>query len=258
MNRFFHSLTTNSPAHAKALADAYKKNPVIKRIVDEYGSVLIAGNGAVPPDRIIFRNDGEVKAFQASLNKGKETIGGHLIELQSAAVDALNAAIADADRLGLSITPRGSDSAKRSYEQTVTLWLSRVLPGLEHWVSEGRIKRTAADHIRSMTPFDQVAEILKLEQDGIFFAKDLSKSIMYSVAPPGTSQHLSMLALDVAEFNDVRVRKILQQNGWFQTVISDLPHFTYLGLPEAELASRGLTKVLCADRPFWVPETLVQ
>jgi len=258
MNRFFRSLTTTSPVQAKALADTYKQDPVVKRIVDEYGSVLIAGNGAVPPDRIIFRDDGEVEAFQASVTKSKETIGGHLIELQSAAMDALKTAIDDAGRLGLPITPRGSDSAKRSYAQTVTLWLSRVLPGLEHWVSEGKIKRAAADSIRSMTPFNQVAEILRLEEDGIFFAKDLSKSIMYSVAPPGTSQHLSMLALDVAEFNDDRVRKILQRNGWFQTVISDLPHFTYLGIPAAEMTSRGLTKALNADRPFWIPDTSAQ
>jgi len=57
-----------------------------------------------------------------------------------------------------------------------------------------------------------------------------------------------------AEFNDVRVRQILQRNGWFQTVISDLPHFTYLGISETELADRGLAKVISTDRPFWIPD----
>jgi len=254
MNRFFRALTATLPEPAKALAANYERDAVLTRVVNEYGSVLVAGNGAVPPDRIIFRNESEVQAFQASVNKRQETIGGHLIELQSAAMDALKAAIAEAGSMGLTITLRGSDSAKRSYEQTVTLWLSRVEPGLEHWVSEGRISNTAADRIRSLAPYEQVAEILKLEEDGIFFAKDLSKSIMYSVAPPGTSQHLSMLALDIAEFNDVRVRQILQRNGWFQTVISDLPHFTYLGISETELADRGLAKVISTDRPFWIPD----
>ena len=213
MNRFFRALTATLPEPAKALAANYERDAVLTRVVNEYGSVLVAGNGAVPPDRIIFRNESEVQAFQASVNKRQETIGGHLIELQSAAMDALKAAIAEAGSMGLTITLRGSDSAKRSYEQTVSLWLSRVEPGLEHWVNEGGISNTTAENLRSLDPFEQVVEILKLEENGIFFAKDLSKSIMYSVAPPGTSQHLSMLALDIAEFNDVRVRQILQRNG---------------------------------------------
>jgi hypothetical protein len=255
MNRFFHCLTTTLPGHAKALADKYDKDTVLKRVINEYGSVLVTANGAVPPDQIIFKNEREVEAFQTRVNTSKETIGGYPIELQSTAMEALKTAMADAVSIGLTITPRGSDSAKRSYGQTVALWLSRVEPGLEHWVNEGSISSSSALRIRSLSPHEQVTEILSLEAEGFFFSKDLSKSIMYSVAPPGTSQHLSMLALDVAEFNDVRVREILQQNGWFQTVISDLPHFTYLGLPEAELASRGLTRVSNADRPFWIPDT---
>jgi hypothetical protein len=77
---------------------------------------------------------------------------------------------------------------------------------------------------------------------------------MYSVAPPGTSQHLSMLAIDIAEFNDARTREIMASHGWFQTVISDLPHFTYLGVDEAALPDLGLKKVLNGDRGFWIPD----
>ncbi len=95
---------------------------------------------------------------------------------------------------------------------------------------------------------------MKLETKGIFFAKDLSKSIIYSVAPPGTSQHLSLLAFDVLEHEDPEVREILSNAGWFQTVTSDLPHFTYLGVRKNELEKLGLRKVNNIDRSFWIPD----
>jgi hypothetical protein len=87
----------------------------------------------------------------------------------------------------------------------------------------------------------------------MYFAKDLSKSIIYSVAPPGTSQHLSMLALDITEHDDAAVREIMARNGWHQTVVSDLPHFTYLGVPESELPALGLKKVNDGGRSYWLP-----
>jgi len=43
--------------------------------------------------------------------------------------------------------------------------------------------------------------------------KSLDKSIIYSVAPPGASQHLSMLALDVKEFQNAKVRETLARHG---------------------------------------------
>jgi hypothetical protein len=98
-----------------------------------------------------------------------------------------------------------------------------------------------------------VPVVLALETKGIWFAKDLSKSIIYSVAPPGTSQHLAMLAFDVKEFAERRVREILARNGWFQTVVSDLPHFTYLGVAENDLPDLGLKRVLSGEQAFWVP-----
>lgn len=87
----------------------------------------------------------------------------------------------------------------------------------------------------------------------MFFAKDLSKSIIYSVAPPGTSQHISMLAFDVEEHDNRNVREILAKHGWFQTVISDLPHFTYLGVKEEELSNLGLKKTGNGGRVYWIP-----
>lgn len=63
-----------------------------------------------------------------------------------------------------------------------------------------------------------------------------------------------MLALDVKEFENAKVRVILAKHGWFQTVVSDLPHFTYLGVKESELASLGLKEVNNGGRTFWIPE----
>jgi len=44
--------------------------------------------------------------------------------------------------------------------------------------------------------------------------------------------------------------------GWFQTVLSDLPHFTFLGLEEAELPSRGLKPVEVNGQTFWIPDVV--
>jgi hypothetical protein len=95
---------------------------------------------------------------------------------------------------------------------------------------------------------------LALEERGLYFAKGFSKSIIYSGAPPGSSQHLSMLALDIVESNNPVVRQILAKHGWFQTVVSDLPHFTFLGEAEAELPKLGLKKVASSGRSYWVPD----
>ena len=110
--------------------------------------------------------------------------------------------------------------------------------------------------MRTLSLHDQVAEVLQLEKSGIFFSKDLSKSILYSIAAPGTSQHIALLALDVTEFDNPRVREILAEHGWFQTVLSDLPHFTYLGLKEKDLPKRGLKSVVVDGQTFWIPNVV--
>lgn len=223
-------------------------------LLREYGAVFIARGSVTPPPKIVFAEQGEVEDFQNRVEVKGATIAGFELELQSNAMNALLHALAEGEGAGLTITPRGVDSARRDYDGTVELWSSRVEPALEHWVNQGRLHETDAERIRSLTPFEQVPEVLRLEAQGIWFAKDLSKSIIYSVAPPGTSQHLSMLAFDVKEFGDPKVRKILARHGWFQTVVSDLPHFTYLGVKEAELTDLGLKRVESGNQTFWVPD----
>lgn len=241
--------TANLPDGFKAPTD-----DAGRLLLKEYGSVFVARGGVVPPKTVVFKDQAEVTAFQSSLKTSSESIGGFNLELQTAAMDGLRKAIADAKAAGLSISPRDKDSAKRSYDETIELWASRVDPALKHWVSNGKMTQAQADKLKSLSPYEQVPEVLKLEQQGIFFAKDLSKSIIYSVAPPGTSQHLSMLAMDVKEHEDSKVRDILAKNGWYQTVISDLPHFTFLGVPDSELSKLGLKKVSDNGRTFWIPE----
>ncbi len=230
------------------------RDAVGRRIFKEYGALFVAGGGAIAPNTVIFKSEAEVAAFQACVSKARESIGGFEVELQKAAMESLKDAIKEAEQIDLTVTPRGADAAKRDYAGTVQLWASRVNPGLAHWIEQGKLNEKQATKIRALSPFEQVSEIFRLESNGMFFSKDLSKSIVFSVAPPGTSQHLSMLALDVSEHGDSRVRDILANHGWFQTVVSDLPHFTFLGASENQLSGLGLKRVADGGRSFWLPD----
>lgn len=230
-----------------------KDDPVSRRILEEYGAIFVARDVSKP--RVcIFQTEAEVASFQAEARPAAQLIGGTRIELQPPAMQALLAAREEALRQGLNITPRGgSEAARRSFADTKRLWDSRFYPALAYWSGRGRITAEYAAQLRKMPLRQQLAAVFELEKRGIYFSKDFSKSILYSVAAPGSSQHIMMLALDVEQFLDPRVRKILARHGWFQTVKSDLPHFTYLGLDEAELPARGLHAVQSGSQLFWIP-----
>ena len=100
----------------------------------------------------------------------------------------------------------------------------------------------------------QVARVVEWESRGMYFSTNRTRSIFSSVAPPGTSQHLSLLAFDVEQDNDRLIRNTLNRHGWYQTVAGDTPHFTYLGLPEIELPKRGLVPVCRSGHTYWVPK----
>ena len=99
----------------------------------------------------------------------------------------------------------------------------------------------------------KIEKILEWESQGIYFSPDRTRSILTSTAPPGTSQHLALLAFDVVEFRNPPVRATLNKNGWFQTIVDDPAHFTYLGLPESELPGRGLIAVAKGGHQYWIP-----
>lgn len=227
---------------------------VARRVLHDYGAMFVGAKNILPPPACVFTGEDQVTQFQNEAGVAAANIGGATIELQPAAMSALLKARTAALAEGLDITPRdGAEAARRSYADTVRLWNSRFLPALDHWTSKGRLTEEGANRLRRLPTNEQVSEVLELEEQGIFFSKDLSKSILYSIAAPGTSQHIAMLAFDANEFLDARVREILAAHGWFQTVLSDLPHFTFLGLAEDELTSRGLKPIEVNSQTFWIP-----
>jgi hypothetical protein len=260
-----NSSTAPVPFYA-ALAEALEKrgmklektcskgDPVEQRVLEDYGAMFVVADMVVPPPVCMFKSEADVERFQNEAKFRAAVIGGARIELQPAAMEALLAAREEAQGQRLDITPRGgTEAARRSFEDTLRLWDTRFLPALSYWNKRGRLSREQVARLRSLPLREQVREVLELEKSGIYFSKDLSKSILYSIAAPGTSQHISMLALDVSQFADERVRRILARHGWFQTVKSDLPHFTYLGLTESDLPSRGLRRVQFDSQLFWIP-----
>lgn len=227
---------------------------VAARVFVEYGATYLAEKPAVVPPKCIVESGAELAALQQFLNAHTAKISGVSVTLQEPALNALLEARSAAEKSGLAITPRGGALASsRSYDDTVELWRSRFEPALSYWVQKGRIKLTDATAARKLTIRKQVEAVLAWESQGIYFSKDLSKSILYSVAIPGASQHNFMLAIDIEQFSNRKVRQIMADHGWFQTVKSDLPHFTYLGLKEFDLPKNGLKPVTVGGQKFWVP-----
>ncbi|MCA1629528.1 MAG: hypothetical protein LC785_13675 [Acidobacteria bacterium] len=229
-------------------------DPASRRLLSEYGAMFVAADGVRVPSVLTFRSEEGVEQFQRAADVRAAVIGGAQIELQPAALDALLAACDDARAEGLEITPRGAVAARRGYADTVRLWDSRVRPALEHWLGEQKLGREEAECLRCMEPAEQLSEVLRLEARGLFFSTDWTKTILQSVAAPGASQHLAMLAFDAAEFTNARVRELFARRGWFQTVLSDLPHFTFLGVREKDLPTLGLRRVEECGQTFWVPD----
>jgi len=266
LNSIRHSEDKKSTPFYEALAKALKKrktkidslcppsNPVARRILEEYGAIFLADKKVTPPPVCIFSNEEQVTKFQEDAGFAAEVIGYDEVELQPEALKKLNKAREEAQKEGLDITPRdGAEAARRNYEDSVRLWNSRFQPALDYWLSKGRLTAEQVTRLRNLPLSQQVEEVLELEKSGIYFSKDLSKSVLYSIAAPGTSQHIAMLAFDVNEFQNPRVREIMAKHGWFQTVLSDLPHFTFLGLKEKDLPKHGLRSIEINGQVFWIP-----
>ena len=265
-SRESHDANESSTPFYEALAKALKKrkaklesicpsaDPVSKRILEEYGAIFVADKKVIPPPVCVFTNEEQVTKFQDDAGWDVETIGFDDVELQPEAMKKLRKAREEAQKEGLDITPRdGAEAARRNYEDSVRLWASRFEPALDYWLGQGRLTQEQVDRLRGLPLSQQVAEVLELEKTGIYFSKDLSKSILYSIAAPGASQHIAMLAFDVNQFENPRIREIMAKHGWFQTVLSDLPHFTFLGLKEKDLPKHGLRSLEINGQVFWIP-----
>lgn len=230
---------------------------VEERLFVEYGAVF--STSATPPPTIIFEDARQVEAFQSSLQTGRAFVGEHEITLQTEALRGLVAAAARMANRGGKITARAADAGARSYEDTVRLWTRNVTRGIEHWRELGRITAEQAEFFAALSPVEQVSPILELEEaEQLFFGTFFDRSILYSVAAPGASQHLSLLAFDVSEYQDPEVEAELARNGWYRTVPNDLPHFTYLGHEQSALASLGLKRIIRTFDEhvygFWIPD----
>jgi hypothetical protein len=252
---FYAALDEALDRRGKSLREVCDKNDAVaRRVLEDYGAMFLASEAVLPPPVCVFTSQKDVERFQTEAKFTLASVGGDEIELQPAAMEALLAAREEARRQGLDITPRGgAEAARRSFTDTERLWGTRFNPALAHWQKLGRLSREQVARLRALSLKEQVREVLELEKSGIYFSKDFSKSILYSIAAPGTSQHIALLALDVEQFLDRRVRLILARHGWFQTVKSDLPHFTYLGLAEKDLPARGLRSVKSGEQLFWIP-----
>jgi hypothetical protein len=231
-------------------------NAVARRVFDEYGAVFAVKDPARFPDKCIFSDIADVERFQRSVKTRSAAIGGVAVELQEAAMNSLLEVVKDADSLNLKITPLdGARAGKRSYIDTVGIWNSRFQRALDHWVKAGKITDDEAAAVRNMNTEKQVNQVVAWESSGLFFNTDFSRSIFSSTAPPGTSQHLSMLAIDIVEHDNPMVVSILASRGWHRTVLDDSTHFTFIGAPESQLPSRGLKPVIKGRYTFWIPNT---
>jgi hypothetical protein len=225
-----------------------------RKVFFDYGAVF-SGHEVTLPPRCVFENSQQVAEFQNRLKIGAVNFGPFTIELQESALRALLDARNEAADAGLKITPLdGSVAARRSYEDTVRIWNSRFDRALSYWNRRGSITDADADAVRAGPFAAQAERVIAWESNGFWFGTSLRSTIFSSVAPPGTSQHLSLLAIDVVEYADPALVAILNKHGWFQTIVGDGPHFTYLGVTADRLPTRGLRFVYVGSRGYWVPD----
>ena len=230
---------------------------IARRVLESYGSMFVAHESVNLPPTCVQKGESQVNAFQNKISRTPVDIDGVRIELQSPAAQALQRSLDEATTAGLRISPLdGAIAGGRSYGDTLMIWNSRVFPAMDFWIKRGRLPETARDEVARLELPKKLEKILEWESQGIYFSTDRTRSVLTSTAPPGTSQHLALIAFDVVEFRNPTVRGVLNKNGWFQTIVDDPAHFTYLGFRETELPSRGLLAVFKGGHLYWIPNLL--
>jgi hypothetical protein len=183
-------------------------------LLRQYGAVFINQNPLIKlPSKVLFTNSQESKQYQTTLTIAKVNTGNNCY-LQKAAADALNQSRSQTN-ISLKSGNGGADCT-RSFETHLRFWRKYANNNTLDKVRQGKETR-----------------------------------ILSVVAPPGTSQHLWGLAVDLRVSNS-KQREILNQNGWFQTVAGDIPHWTYLGVSEASLIQLGFRKKIVGNIPYWL------
>jgi LAS superfamily LD-carboxypeptidase LdcB len=247
-SQFLKFLAQEKPSLIKTI-----QSPLDKRLLSEYGTVFVNQEEVNLPSKIIFSNAEDYGLYRSKLNL-KVAVAS--CSLQAQAAIALQKAIKHASQEGITISPRGDDSCIRSYELTEKLWLSRVNPNLDYYTKAGKLSTKEAEKVRKAKLPEQINLVLDLEKKkGLLFDKYRQTSILNSVAAPGSSQHLTGLAFDLRQFEQPRAREIMNQNGWYQTVANDLPHFTYLGkITPEQLKESGILSKKIGQYTFLVPD----
>ncbi|BAY16541.1 hypothetical protein NIES2109_21360 [Nostoc sp. HK-01] len=183
-------------------------------LLRSYGAAFInPANDVKLPPKLIFDNEEDTQAFQSQLTLEK-VVGTNECYLQKSAADALNKA-----RLQFNIPLKsgyGASDCMRSFATNLRFWHKYANNKTLEKVKEG--KETA---------------------------------ILGLVAPPGTSQHLWGLAIDLGVSNP-KQRQILNQHGWFQTVVKDVPHWTYLGVSAEDLPKLGFKNQVIQGITYWL------
>jgi LAS superfamily LD-carboxypeptidase LdcB len=189
---------------------------------DSYEYILLRAYGApfvnleptiTLPRKVVFKNHQETQEFQASLTKGKVANTNNCY-LQKSAADALNKARSQA-RFRLK-SGYGTSDCMRNFATTARFWKK---------------------YTNSRT-----LDLVKLGKE---------KRILGTVAPPGTSQHLWGLAIDLKVTNNKQIQA-LNKNGWYRTVEYDVPHWSYVGYPPEKLPSLGFKKKLIGKTTYWL------
>lgn len=221
-------------------------------ILQAYGAEYLATGVKLPP--LCILDFAQTEQFQKAVPFETATISGLQITLQKKPMEELQAAIQEARSKGLSLDPSSELAALRNYRSSVNLFQKYLLAGLNYWVERGQIDQGFAKSVAIASPLEQLQAVLELEKRKLYLhASKHSISILNLVAPPGASQHLWGVAVDVTQHEDPRIRSILAAHGFFQTVESDFTHFTYLGRKPEELEQLGLRRNVVDGRDFFVP-----
>ena len=179
-----------------------------------YGAPFVNLKPAIKlPEKVAFKNHQETLEFQDNITKGKVK-GTRNCYLQKPAADALNKAYYQAKfRLK---SGYGNSDCIRDFATTAKFWRKYTNSRTLDLVKQGKETR-----------------------------------ILGTVAPPGASQHLWGLAIDLKVTNKKQITA-LNQNGWYRTVEYDVPHWSYVGYQPETLLRLGFQKKVIGRTTYWV------
>ncbi len=209
------------PEDKRFLAIVASKLPTIPQpgsleyiLLNAYGAVFANQQPEIKlPPKVILTSSQETSSFQATLTMAKVEGTSNCL-LQKAAAEALNQAKA-LTRIPLR-SGYGTSDCIRSFETNLKFWQKYTNNQTLDQVRQGKETR-----------------------------------ILGIVAPPGASQHLWGLAVDLSVSSQSQ-RQALNKNGWFQTVENDVPHWTYVGLTEDKLPLFGFKNKVVRGITYWL------